>query len=65
MAAMQFRDDHNTDIADLTGQPALLSVDPEDRPKFLDLNDSVFKSVNSDLLQPNHPGYLNTLPSGP
>ena len=65
MLEVGFRDDdHNTKIADLSGQPALLSVDPDCWPKLLDFNDSASGSAYSDLPQPNRLGYLNTLPCG-
>ena len=65
MVEMQFRYDHNSNIVDLSGQPALLSPDPDHRPKLLDLNDSASMSADSDLPQPNHLSYPITLQSNP
>ncbi|PUU76311.1 hypothetical protein B9Z19DRAFT_1129913 [Tuber borchii] len=64
-AVMQFRDDHGTNNADLRGQPVLLSADPTDRPKLLNLNGSASKSADSRLPQPKHLSHLSTLPSSP
>ena len=56
MVETLFRDDDTTtDIVDLSSQPALLSADPADRPKLLNLNDPFSKPTDSGLPQPDCP----------
>ncbi|PUU75146.1 hypothetical protein B9Z19DRAFT_1091031 [Tuber borchii] len=49
VVGMQFGDDPNINVPDFNGEPTLPSADHNERPKVLDLDDSISKSADNDL----------------